>query len=92
MQVVKTWITGSPKGEYICSVTMEIQSGPYRLQLSGMRIIQAHNRRILAMPSRKLGDRWSDLVHPLDQKTRNMLETAALEYYDNHYGPNGLNR
>ena len=92
MQVTKTYITGSPNGEYLCSVTMEFESGPYKFQISGMRIIQTNERRILAMPSRRVGEKWADLLHPMDQQTRDFLEKTALEHYDNNFGPNALNR
>lgn len=33
------------------------------------------------MPSRKENGIFRDIVHPIDEKTRNMLEDAILENY-----------
>jgi stage V sporulation protein G len=47
-----------------------------------MKVIKGTNGYFIAMPAKKMKDgTYRDLVHPLDQPTRKMLEdTVLLEY------------
>lgn len=48
-----------------------------------IKIIQGTHRLFLAMPSRKLPDgRFRDIVHPIGEEMRNILEQRVLEEYN----------
>jgi DNA-binding cell septation regulator SpoVG len=82
VEIVQVWITGRPKGSYLASVAMELKAGEHRLHIRGMRLIAQGGRRFLAMPSRKTSKGWQDLLHPLEAKTRQMLEDAAIKQFE----------
>ncbi len=47
-----------------------------------MKIIKGNNGYFVAMPAKKMKDgTYRDLVHPLDQPTRQMVEDIVLEEY-----------
>lgn len=80
MKIIKAWITGKPTGNYLSSVALEVewQDGT-RLQLRGMRLVRADGRICLAMANHKgANGNWTDLVVPLNQQTRDVLEEAAI--------------
>lgn len=50
--------------------------------ISNIRIIQGENRLFCAMPSRRLADgRFDDIVHPMNQETRDLFESKILDKY-----------
>jgi len=48
-----------------------------------LRIIDGKEGLFVAMPSRKMpnGD-FKDIAHPINQETRNMIEAAVIEAYN----------
>ena len=47
-----------------------------------LRIIQGNKGLFVAMPSKKGRDgRYSDIAHPLNQQTRDMIEESVLKAY-----------
>ena len=47
-----------------------------------LRIIQGNKGLFVAMPSKKGRDgRYSDIAHPLNQQTRDMIEAAVLQAF-----------
>lgn len=51
------------------------------LAIHDIKVIEGDDRLFVAMPSRKENGIFRDIVHPIDEKTRNMLEDAILESY-----------
>lgn len=52
--------------------------------ISDIRIIEGDNRLFCAMPSRKVSeDKFEDIVHPINQETRDMFEKKILAEYNN---------
>lgn len=52
------------------------------LAIHDIKIIKGDNRLFAAMPSRKDENGiFRDIVHPIDVKTRDMLEDVILDYY-----------
>lgn len=51
------------------------------LAIHDIKVIEGDDRLFVAMPSRKKSGIFRDIVHPIDEKTRNMLEDAILESY-----------
>lgn len=51
------------------------------LAIHDIKVIEGDDRLFVAMPSRKENGVFRDIVHPIDEKTRNMLEDAILESY-----------
>ncbi|MEE9542815.1 MAG: SpoVG family protein [Thermodesulfobacteriota bacterium] len=52
------------------------------LVIRDMKVIKGSNGYFVAMPAKKMKDgTYWDLVHPLDSKTREMLEERVLDEY-----------
>ena len=51
------------------------------LAIHGIKVIEGDDRLFVAMPSRKENGVFRDIVHPIDAKTRDMIEDAILESY-----------
>ena len=48
-----------------------------------IRVIESDKGLFVAMPSKKTPDgEFKDIAHPIDTKTRNMLDKAVLDAYD----------
>lgn len=92
MKISRTWITGKPQGGYLASVVMEIEAGPFRFQLRGMRLVALKGKTRLVMPNIKKGreGEWVDLISPLNQETRDLLEEAAVTAWARSGPPQGL--
>ena len=80
MRVLRSWVTGRPQGSYLASVALEIEfNGGFRMQICGMRLVKTEGRTVLAMPNhRGPQGNWRDIVVPLNQQTRDVLEEAAI--------------
>jgi stage V sporulation protein G len=49
-----------------------------------IRIIQGEDKLFIAMPSRKYPDgEYRDVAHPINAETREMIEKAIFEAYEN---------
>ena len=49
-----------------------------------IKVIESQNGLFIAMPSRKTPDgEFTDIAHPINQETREKLQTAILEAYEN---------
>ena len=49
-----------------------------------LKIIQGHNGLFVAMPSKRRKDgQFSDIAHPLNQETREEIEKAVFQAYEN---------
>lgn len=49
-----------------------------------LKIIRGHTGLFVAMPSKKRKDgQFKDVAHPLNQETREMIERAVFEAYEN---------
>lgn len=88
MKVLKSWVTGRPKDNYLASIALEIEwPDGTKLQLRGMRLIKADGRVCLAMANHKSAQgSWHDLVVPLNQQTRDVLEEAAIAAWSRQGG------
>lgn len=51
------------------------------LAIHDIKVIEGDDRLFVAMPSRKENGIFRDIIHPIDENTRNMLEDAILESY-----------
>lgn len=51
------------------------------LAIHDIKVIEGDDRLFVAMPSRKENGIFRDIVHPIDAKTRDMIEDAILESY-----------
>ncbi len=52
--------------------------------IKNIRIIERDDRLFAAMPSRRSADgKFHDLAHPLNKETRNWIESAIIEAYNN---------
>ena len=47
-----------------------------------LRIIDGRNGLFVAMPSRKVGTKFIDITHPINHDTRQQIEKAVLEAYN----------
>ena len=43
--------------------------------------LETTERMFVAMPSKKLNDKWVDIAHPLNKKSRAIIENAVLDKY-----------
>lgn len=68
--------TGEGRLKAIVSITID-----NCLAIHDIKVIEGDDRLFVAMPSRKDNGIFRDIVHPIDEKTRNMLEDAILESY-----------
>lgn len=51
--------------------------------IKDLKIIEGHNGRFVAMPSRRGKDGiFRDVAHPLNQETRDIVERAVLSAYE----------
>lgn len=50
--------------------------------VTGIRLIQGDDKMFIAMPSRRIGEGYKDIAHPLNQETRKMFEDAIFETYE----------
>lgn len=49
-----------------------------------LKVINGNNGLFVAMPSKKRKDgQFKDIAHPLNQETREMIEKAVFEAYEN---------
>lgn len=48
-----------------------------------IRVIDGEKGLFVAMPSRKVGDDYRDVAHPLNKETRAMFDKAILDAYNN---------
>ena len=49
-----------------------------------LKIIKGHEGLFVAMPSKKRKDgQFKDIAHPLNQETREMIEKAVFDAYEN---------
>ena len=80
MKIIRTWVTGRPQGNYLASIALEVEfQGGYRFQFRGMRLVLTEGRTVLAMANHKGPQcNWQDIVIPLNQETRDVLEEAAI--------------
>ncbi len=92
MKVIKSWVTGRPQGTYVASIALEIEfHGGYRFQIRGMRLVETNGKIALAMPNHKNPQgSWLDLVIPLNQETRDVLEEAAISAWHKSGPPDHL--
>src|SRR6478736_5597190 len=57
-----------------------------------LKIIKGNDGLFVAMPSKKRKDgQFKDIAHPLNQETRNEIERAVFEAYENEVRAMGLN-
>lgn len=70
-------ITEDEKMKAIVSVTFDNE-----LAVHDIKVIKGQDKLFVAMPSRKTNDgRFMDIVHPITQDMRTVLETAILNAY-----------
>lgn len=83
MKASKVWVTGKPNGQgYLASVAMDLEiGGGFLIQLRGMRLIETKEKKVvLVMPNIKdARGQWQSIFSPLNQQTRDVLESAALD-------------
>ena len=52
-----------------------------------MKIVEGSEKILLVMPSRQIEEgKFQDIVHPMDSKTRSMLERKILKLYQDMTG------
>ena len=49
--------------------------------INDLKVIRTNDKLFIAMPSKKHKDTFRDIAHPLDQKTRLMIQKAVFEKY-----------
>lgn len=74
-------MSNEPKLKCIMSVVIE---GVFAIH--DIKIIEGHNGLFAAMPSRKAGDSYIDIVHPINAEMRKLLEDALLSAYRKEIG------
>lgn len=47
-----------------------------------IKIVDGKNGMFIAMPSKKIGQGYKDIAHPLSQETRKKISDAIFEKYD----------
>lgn len=71
-------ITSEGKMKAVVSVTFDDQ-----FVVHDIKIIEGQNGPFIAMPSRKMGEGdFRDIAHPINSDTRNMIQQAIFEKYD----------
>lgn len=50
--------------------------------VNGLKVISGAKGFFVAMPSRLVRDRYQDVAHPTNNKTRMMIEDAVIEAYE----------
>jgi stage V sporulation protein G len=53
------------------------------LAVHGIRVIRGDDRVFVAMPSKKDGEKFRDIVHPINGELRREIESAVIEEYEN---------
>ena len=67
------------KMKAVASVTLDNE-----FVIHDIKIIESHNGLFIAMPSRKTPDgEFKDIAHPINAQSRERLQTAILEKYQN---------
>jgi len=52
-----------------------------------LKVIHGENKLFVAMPSKKMRDgSYRDMVHPLNNETRQKIESSVLEAYEKEIG------
>ena len=54
------------------------------LAIHEIKVIQGPERLFIAMPSKKDGTVFRDIVHPISPEFRSILETTILQEYQKH--------
>ena len=49
--------------------------------IHGIKIIQGKEKLFIAMPDKKVEDKFYDIVHPINNEVREALETAILNEF-----------
>jgi stage V sporulation protein G len=71
-------LTDDEKMKAVASVTFDDE-----LAVHDIKIIKGQDRLFVAMPSRKTNDgRFIDVVHPITQELRNMMNDEILKAYE----------
>ncbi len=52
-----------------------------KLAIHGIKIIQGAEKLFVAMPSKKRDNKFYDIVHPINNEVREIIETAILNEY-----------
>ena len=52
------------------------------LVIHNIRIIEGNKGLFIAMPSKKIEDKFFDLVHPINSETRKMFEEEIMAKYN----------
>lgn len=60
----------------LASITIDNQ-----LVVHDIRVVDGKNGLFVAMPSKKVGDKYVDISHPITTDSRNMLIEAILNEY-----------
>ena len=47
-----------------------------------LKVIRTEEKSFVAMPSKKRQNRFMDIAHPLDQKTRGLIQQAVFKEYE----------
>ncbi len=48
-----------------------------------IKVLDGRNGLYVAMPSRKVGDEFKDVAHPITQQFREKLQSAVIDAYNN---------
>lgn len=76
-----TEVRVSPRGEDKLKAFVSITLND-SMVIRGIKIIEGRERLFVAMPSRPKSDgSFQDTVHPINQETRNRMETHILEVF-----------
>lgn len=57
--------------------------------VTGISVREGKNGLFVSMPSKKVGEKWSDICYPITKEARQTINNAVLEKYngDNWYAP-----
>ena len=76
VKIVKT-INGDTPTKAIAN--MNIDGG---FVVHGLKVVESEKGTFVAMPSRKVGDRYLDICHPINSEVRQGITEAVLTAYE----------
>lgn len=83
---VKIYPVGEEKLQAFVSIVLD-----HCFRITDIKIIDSGTGRFLSMPSKRRKDgSYRDIAHPLNSKTRKLVETTIFEHYDAMIGPQAV--
>lgn len=80
MKITEVRITIVPNEEHLKAYASIIFDNCFII--NDLKIIRTNDKLFIAMPSKKHKNTFRDIAHPLDQKTRSIIQKAVFEKYE----------